>query len=120
MPKIRLLVSYAGRKEGNYGYIYQATNWDYLGYFISEGFWLVDGKECHLATLWYRYKKYGDPQYSFTEGLCHMYKDVRKTWTKQFIYIKRLDKTLTPASDILSYPKPATEYPIKTREKIYI
>ena len=26
---IRLLVSYAGRKEGNYGYIYQATNWEY-------------------------------------------------------------------------------------------
>ena len=34
MPEIRLLVSYAGRKEGNYGYIYQATNWEYLGYFI--------------------------------------------------------------------------------------
>ena len=27
-PHIRLLVSYAGRKEGNYGYIYQASNWD--------------------------------------------------------------------------------------------
>ena len=31
MPEIRLLVSYAGRKEGNYGYIYQATNWLYTG-----------------------------------------------------------------------------------------
>ena len=30
--------SSAGRKEGNYGYIYQATNWEYLGYFISPGF----------------------------------------------------------------------------------
>ena len=30
-PEIKLLVSYAGRKEGNYGYIYQATNWEYLG-----------------------------------------------------------------------------------------
>ena len=31
----------------------------------------------------------------------------------------RLDKKLTPASEILPYPKPATEYPIKTKEVIY-
>lgn len=51
MPEIRLLVSYAGRKEGNYGYIYQATNWEYLGYFISDGFWFLDGNERHSITL---------------------------------------------------------------------
>lgn len=51
MPEIRLLVSYAGRKEGNYGYIYQATNWLYLGYFISNGFWIMDGREYHTANL---------------------------------------------------------------------
>ena len=43
-PEIKLLVSYAGRKEGNYGYIYQATNWEYLGYFVSGGFWQLDGE----------------------------------------------------------------------------
>ena len=52
---IRLLVSYAGRKEGNYGYIYQATNWEYLGYFVSKGFWFLDGEERHLLTLWARF-----------------------------------------------------------------
>ena len=97
MPHVRLLVSYAGRKEGNYGYIYQATNWEYLGYFISDGFWYVDGEERHLITLWSRYKKYGDLNLSFTEGLCNLYEDVRKTKTKQFIYITRLDiKRRTP------------------------
>ena len=119
MPNVRLLVSYAGRKEGNYGYIYQATNWEYLGYFISDGFWYVDGEERHLITLWSRYKKYGDPNLSFTEGLCNLYKDVRKTKTKQFIYITRLDKKLTPASPILPYPKPSNEFPIKIEEYIY-
>lgn len=118
-PEIKLLVSYAGRKEGNYGYIYQATNWEYLGYFISQGFWFVDGEERHLVTLWSRYSKYGNKELGFTDGICEMYEDVRKTWTKQFIYIMRLDKTLTPASPILEYPKPANEFPIKTREEIF-
>ena len=48
-----------------------------------------------------------------------MYNDVRKTWTKQFIYIMRLDKTLTPASSVLEYPKPSNNFPIKIKEHIY-
>lgn len=119
MPQVRLLVSYAGRKEGNYGYIYQATNWEYLGYFVSEGFWYVDGEERHLTTLWYRYKHYGNQKLTFLPALCEMYQDVRKTWTKQFIYIMRLDKKLTPTSEPLEYPKPNNEYPIKIKECIY-
>ncbi len=119
-PSIKLLVSYAGRKEGNYGYIYQATNFEYLGYFVSEGFWFLDGEERHLATVWNRYCKYGNQDLGFTAGLCDMYSDVRKTWTKQFIYIHRLDKKLTPAIEPLPYPKPSNEFPIKLREKIYI
>ena len=119
MPNIRLLVSYAGRKEGNYGYIYQATNWEYLGYFISNGFWYVNGEERHLITLWSRYKRYGDQNLPFTEALCKLYEDVRSTKTKQFIYIQRLDKSLTVASPILPYPKPSNEFPIKVEEYIY-
>jgi hypothetical protein len=117
-PDIRLLVSYAGRKEGNYGYIYQATNWEYLGYFISPGFWSVDGHEKHLITLWCNYDRHKEGEEGFNEHLMRVYQDVRQTWTKQFIYIQRLDNTLTPASDILPYPKPANEYPIKIKEKI--
>ena len=119
MPEIKLLVSYAGRKEGNYGYIYQATNWEYLGYFVSEGVWFVDGEERHLVTLWNRCKKHGKKELSFLPNLEQMYSDIRKTWTKQFIYIIRLDKNLTVASPILPYPKPNSEYPIKIKEHIY-
>ena len=117
-PEIKLLVSYSGRKEGNYGYIYQATNWEYLGYFISPGFWLVDGEERHQVTLWYRHTK-SNPDIPFKEDLCNMYSDIRQTWTKQFIYVIRLDKKLQLASPILPYPKPSNEYPIVVREEIY-
>lgn len=118
-PDIKLLVSYAGRKEGNYGFIYQATNWEYLGYFISPGFWFIDGIEKHQLTLWFWYKRHGNPQLGFRQSLLENFQDVRQTWTKQFIYIQRLDKHLTPASEILPYPKESNEYPICTKVKIY-
>lgn len=118
-PDIRLLVSYAGRKEGNYGYIYQATNWEYLGYFISNGFWNIDGKEKHSLTIYYTYNKYGNTQLPMIESICELYEDVRQTWSKQFIYIQRLDQNLTVASPILPYPKADTDYPIQVKEKIY-
>lgn len=117
-PDIKLLVSYAGRKEGNYGYIYQATNWEYLGYFISPGFWFLDGQERHQISVWYIYKHHCPETMNFRDGLCSLYHDVRQTWTKQFIYIKRLDKRLHCATEVLPYPKPATEYPICTKVKI--
>lgn len=119
MPEIKLLVSYSGRREGKYGYIYQATNWEYLGYFISPGFWFIDGIEKHMLTVWHEYDKYCDHNKSMIEAICERHDDVRQTWTKQFIYIQRLDKKLTPAEEPKVYPKPDTEFPIKTKEKIY-
>lgn len=118
-PDIKLLVSYSGRVEGNYGYIYQATSWEYLGYFISNGFWEVDGQEKHQITLWYHYQKHGDTKKSFRDAICDMYSSVKQTSSKQFIYIWRLDKKLTPASEILPYPKPSSEYPICTNVTVY-
>lgn len=118
-PDIRLLVSYSGRVEGNYGYIYQATNWEYLGYFISNAFWEIDGREYHMTTVAYRYKKFGNKNMSMVDYLCETYHNVMHYDSKQFIYIIRLDKKLTPASDILPYPKPTTEYPIQTKITIY-
>ena len=118
LPEVKLLVSYSGRKEGNYGYIYQATNWEYLGYFISPGFWLVDGEERHQVTLWYRHVQHNQ-NLGLKEDLKTMYKDVRQTWTKQFIYIQRLNKKLIPATEPKEYPKPSNEYPIMVRQEIY-
>lgn len=117
-PDVKLLVSYAGRKEGNYGYIYQATNWEYLGYFISPGFWSLDGKEYHQLTVWQKHQLHGDQQLSMVDSICNLYHDVRQYWSKQFIYIQRLDKKLTPTEQY-SYPKPSTEYPIITKTKIH-
>ena len=117
-PSVRLLVSYAGRKEGNYGYIYQATNWEYLGYFISPAFWSLDGKEYHQLTVWQKYKLHGDQSLSMIDGICNLYHDVRQTKSKQFIYIQRLDKKLTPMPQY-PYPKPLTEYPIVTETIIH-
>ena len=118
-PNIRLLVSYSGRIEGNYGYIYQATNWEYLGYFISNGFWKLDGLERHMITIQLNYKKHGAEYKNIVDYLIHNYNNVSRYDSKQFIYIMRLDKKLIPAVPILPYPKPKTEYPIQTNEKIY-
>lgn len=118
-PDIKLIVSYSGRVEGNYGYIYQATNWEYLGYFLSPGFWKIDGKEFHHITLSLRYTRSKGNFKNMNDFLCQTYHDVRQYTSKQFIYIQRLDKKLTPASPILPYPKPTTDYPIQTREKVY-
>lgn len=115
-PEIKLLVSYAGRKEGNYGYIYQATNWEYLGYFISNGFWRIDGEERHKLTLWNRVKNVDKP---FLDALKELYSNIIETKSKQFIYIQRLDKKLTPASETLPYPKPSNEFPIVIKEIIH-
>lgn len=117
-PHIRLLVSYAGRKEGNYGYIYQATNWEYLGYFTSSGFWQLDGEEVHQLTIWYKYQHSDYTDMYWIDALCKMYSSVIQTWTKQFIYIQRLDKSLTAASPILAYPKP-TMFKITDKIKVY-
>ena len=117
-PDIRLLVSYAGRKEGNYGYIYQATNWEYLGYFISPSFWVADGLEIHYLTLWTRYNRSGNTK-PFMKGILENYNSLSQYWSKQFIYIQRLDKHLTPANEILSYPKLLTDFPIVIKTKVY-
>ena len=118
-PDIRLLISYAGRVEGNYGYIYQATNWEYLGHFVSFGFWLLDGKEHHQIGMWNIYKKQCDQLKPFKEAICELYNSVVQIWSKQFIYIQRLDNKLTPATELLPYPKPDTELQIITRKEVY-
>lgn len=117
-PQIRLLVSYAGRKEGNYGYIYQASNWEYLGYFVSNGFWRLDGQEIHQITIWYRYSHSQYTDLPMLDALCKLYNSVIQTWTKQFIYIWRLDSTLTPATPLLPYPKPSM-FLITDKIKVY-
>jgi len=75
---------------------------------------LVDGEERHQVTLWYRHTRH-NPNLEFKEDLKTMYSDIRQTWSKQFIYVMRLNKKLTLASNALTYPKPTNEYPIVTK-----
>lgn len=118
-PEIKLLVSYSGRREGKYGYIYQATNWEYLGYFVSNAFWTLDNEEVHSLTVHQRYHNSSKQWENLHDFLCNNYTTAIQTWTKQFIYIFRLDKHLTPATPIMSYPKPTTDYPIKVKEYVH-
>ena len=56
-PSLELLVSYADPKWGHTGYVYQASNWSYMGLSASGGpqAALVLGEEVHLRTLHHRY-----------------------------------------------------------------
>ena len=68
--------------------------------------------------MWSYYKRHCDQTKGFKEGLCEVYDQVKHFDSKQFIYIKRLDKKLTPASPILPYPKPSNEYPVVTKLEV--
>jgi len=70
-------------------------------------------------TVWGRYRNHCEDNLDFKSWLQATYHDIRITWTKQFIYIQRLDKNLTRASDLLPYPKPANEFPICTKIEIW-
>ena len=118
-PEIRLLIAYAGVHEGDYGYIYQASGWEYQGYNVLEELYMVDGKIYHKQALSEKFKEYGNPKLSFIPGLCAMYRDVRRFQVKQFVYIKRIDRKLTPANKRDHYPKATTEYPIVLKRIIY-
>jgi hypothetical protein len=54
LPQIKYLISYADTNEGHCGYIYQASNWKYIGLqpqiMIAERFF-IDGKEIHSRNL---------------------------------------------------------------------
>lgn len=118
-PKIRLIITYAGRYEGDYGYIYQAAGWEYLGYNVTDHWWTLDGQMFHERTLSDKYNLYGNKKLTLLPAVCEMYQDVRKFEAKQFVYIKRLDRKLTAVSKKNKYPKTATEYPIILRKIIY-
>ncbi len=52
MPEIQLLVSYADCSAGHIGYIYQASNWQYIGESSKEKKIFIDGKRQHRRNLY--------------------------------------------------------------------
>ena len=57
-PGLKLVVSYADRKEGHLGIIYQATNWLFLGE-ANQPYIRLKGAVVHPRSLYERYGRGG-------------------------------------------------------------
>lgn len=109
-PDIKYLLSFSDGKEGNVGYIYQATNWIYLGFRTSDSFYLLDDVFYHAVQIWHLYKeKHPDRDVKTThEILYDNFNNVSKVKAKQFTYVFPLkDKKLF--KQVEKYPKMETE-----------
>lgn len=102
---IKWLLSYSDGKEGNVGTIYQATNWDYYGYNVSNSFLDLDGTIMHNVTSWHRHREGRTCGRTEREILCATYDNVSRIYSKQHIYIFPLSKDVTVLRDKQPYPK---------------
>ena len=114
------LISFSDGKENNVGYIYQATNWIYIGYRLSSSFYDLDGDIIHSVTVWHRYKeKHKDRDIKTTnEILCDTFDNVSIITSKQHIYLYPLNKKTKFKIRGKQYPKLETEIPIIKRKII--
>ena len=107
-PEIKWLLSYSDGKEDNYGTIYQATNWLYLGYMISNSFYRLDDMIKHRVSTYGMFKRHQAPDDTRTELqiLKDTFNSVSAIHCKQFIYVYPLQegvKWLRPVES--TYPK---------------
>lgn len=56
LPEVKMLVSYADSSAGHIGYIYQSSNWIFIGTGSNERKIFIDGERQHRRSL---YGKYG-------------------------------------------------------------
>ena len=105
------VLSFSDGKENNVGYIYQATNWQYLGYMLSDSFYRLDGNYMHNVSVWHRYKeKHPDRDVKTTDQiLCDNFKDISKVTCKQHIYVMPVAKRVAFKFTPKPYPKKDTE-----------
>lgn len=109
---IDYILSFSDGKEGNVGYIYQATNWLYGGFMLSDSFYMIDGEYVHSVTVWHKYKEkhYLRDSHTTNEIVCIEHSDVSTVVCKQHIYlfpIKRKVKFNIDTSK--NYPKKENE-----------
>lgn len=114
---IKWLLSFSDGKEGNVGYIYQATNWVYLGYLLSDSFYDLDGAIMHNVSVWHKYKeKHPDRDVKTTdEILCDNFTNISKLLSKQHVYVFPLHHRVAFKQERKPYPKLETEVPILRR-----
>lgn len=115
---IQYLLSFSDGKEGNVGYIYQATNWQYVGYMLSDSFYDLDGAITHSVTVWHRYKEKHPLREQFTtnEILCKTFTNVSVLSSKQHVYLLKLNKRVKFPFEARPYPKKDKEVCILKRK----
>lgn len=108
---LRYILSFSDGKEGNVGYIYQATNWKYIGYLLSDSFYDLDGKIVHSVTVWHQFKEKHPKRATHTtnEILCEEFSNVSIISSKQHVY-------LYPLYNNIKFPFETKPYPKKDRE----
>ncbi len=113
---IHWILSFSDGKESNVGYIYQATNWKYLGFMLSDSFYDLDGNIMHSVTVWHNYKEsHQDRNVKTThEILYDNFDNVSKIESKQHIYVMPLTDVKFK-QEFQKYPKIETEIPIVRR-----
>lgn len=116
-PDIKWLLSFSDGKEGNVGIIYQATNWDYYGYRISDSFYKLDGEIWHSIQIWHKFKE-GKPDVTTMQELYKNYDNVSKIEARQHIYIYPISKGICVKRKKQPYPKKESE-PLIVKETIY-
>ena len=116
-PQIKWLLSFSDGKQGNVGVIYQATNWDYYGYRLSDSFYRLDGEIWHSVQIWHKYRQ-GKPDVTIMDELYKNYANVSKIQARQHIYIFPLVKGLQFTREKKPYPKKETE-PLIVKEIVY-
>ncbi|MCP4987557.1 MAG: hypothetical protein GY928_16320 [Colwellia sp.] len=115
---IECVLSFSDGKEGNVGYIYQATNWKYIGYMLSSSFYDLDGDIVHAITVWHRYKEKHADRYIKTtnEIVCDNFNSVSIITSKQHIYLFDVKKNASSFWDAKEYPKKDKEARVVKRK----
>lgn len=117
-PEIKWLLSFSDGKEGNVGTIYQATNWEYYGYRLSDSFYDLDGEIMHSVPVYNKFRQHDTTGRTQSQILYDIFDNVKKIVSRQHIYIIRLDKKVKVNGEIKPYPKKETE-PTIVKEIIY-
>jgi hypothetical protein len=114
------LLSFSDGKQGNVGYIYQATNWDYIGYLLSDSFYDLDGLIMHNVSVWHKYKeKHKDRDTKTTnEILCDNFENVSVITSKQHVYVMKLRNNVIIKHTTKDYPKKDKEVCILKRKTL--
>jgi len=106
LPKPTIVISYADTGQGHVGYVYQATNFIYLGLSVKRTNWNIKGHEHkhnrHLAqgmTLETLKEKYGDDFYYSDRSQKHRYVYLHGTKNDKKVLLSKLLYKIEP------YPK---------------